>query len=737
MSIRNNMQSYVKFLTYMIAVVLINIAGTTLFFRIDLTANRLYSISEASRKVVSTLSEPLTIKVFFTRNLPAPYNNIERYLHDLLQEYEIYANRYFNYRFYNVSLDNAGTDDEAGENQKIAKEYGIYPVQVQNFEKDEFKFQKAYMGLVIIHGDMIEKIPTITTTDGLEYRLTTSIQKLNNKISALLNLKNKVRIRLFLSSSLKIIAPYLKLKDLPSLPKRVEEIVKELNAKMYGKLVFEYFDPSTDTGLEPELKKYNILGLNWPALSNGKIKPGSGFIGLVTQYGEKAISIPLINMVRIPLIGTQYSMADLNEIEDSINQSIESVININEDIGYLADHGTAGALPDELTNPLSRPRDNISNFRSLLSQTYSIRNVLLKDGTIPESFNCLIIAGPTKKFTDYELFQIDQYLMRGNSLALFMDTFNEITPPRDMQAFSGRRGPEFVPLDTGLEKLLDYYGVHMKRSYMMDKNCFRERSRVKTGGGEIPYYFVPVIKDRFINHAPIFMKNINELVMMRISPLELNNGRIKKNGLKAIRLFSSSDESWEMSGQINLNPIFIHPPPADEMKSQPMAYLLEGEFPSYFAGKSIPEKKTQDSEKDKTDKKVKKKRRKQTKVELAKIKSEGQIIPKGRYGRIFIIASSEILKNTMVDSEGRSSNVTFIMNVLDHLNGRDEIAVMRSKQQKFNPLAQTEPAVKMLIKSFNIAGLPILVIAFGLVVWYRRHSRQKRIRLMFQRQAPA
>ena len=58
---------YIKFIIYIIVVVLINMAGITLFFRMDLTQNRIYSISETSREVVATLSEPLTINVFFSQ----------------------------------------------------------------------------------------------------------------------------------------------------------------------------------------------------------------------------------------------------------------------------------------------------------------------------------------------------------------------------------------------------------------------------------------------------------------------------------------------------------------------------------------------------------------------------------------------------------------------------------------------------------------------------------------------
>ena len=56
-----NTGKFSKFIIYFIVVVLLNIAGITLFFRMDLTSNRVYSLSAASRNVVATLSEPLTV----------------------------------------------------------------------------------------------------------------------------------------------------------------------------------------------------------------------------------------------------------------------------------------------------------------------------------------------------------------------------------------------------------------------------------------------------------------------------------------------------------------------------------------------------------------------------------------------------------------------------------------------------------------------------------------------------
>ncbi len=736
MGMKNRFGKYIKLFIYLIVIVLINVAGITLFFRIDLTENKIYSISEASKKVVSTLSEPLTINVFFTKNLPAPHNNTERYLHDLLEEYAIHANKYFNYRFYDVSPEGEG-GRQAMENQKLADNYGIHPVQIQAVEQDEVKFKKAYMGLVLIHGDLIERIPTITSTDGLEYKLTTAIQKLNNKISALLSLPDKIRIKLFLSSSLKSVAPYMGLNELPEYPDKLESIIKNLNDKTYGKLEYIYIDPFKEQNLESVLKKYNIMSLKWPALSDGKIQAGSGIIGLVMEYGDKVMEVPLLNVFQIPIIGTRYDLVDIDQMEEIINDNMESLVDINEDLGYLANHGT---LSISAFSPMGRQnQDSLSIFSTLVSQNYTIKNVNLKDGAIPESLNCLVIARPTEKFSDYELYQIDQALMRGTNLALFLDAFNE-GMPSGQQSFGFNQGPTYVPLDTGLEKLLAHYGISIKKSFVMDENCYKQRLQRQLGGGERAIYFAPIIKNQNINNNLDFMKNIKGLVAIKISPLELDEKRIADNGLQAIKLFASSEKSWEMSKRINLNPMFISPPQSDtEQESLSLAYLLEGEFPSYFAGKPIPEKKSEkksddaDSEKMDEEKSAEIKSDQKYEVDLSKIEGTGGFLAKGKPSKIFLIASSEMLKDNVLDPEGRSTNAMFIMNILDALNHREEIAVMRSKQQSFNPLYDSGALTKTFVKTFNIAGLPVLVVFFGFFVWLRRRSRKKLIQLMFKK----
>ncbi len=726
---------YVKFIIYLVVVVLLNAAGITLFLRADLTANRMYSLSEASKNVVSTLSEPLTVKVFFNSNLPAPYNNIERYLHDLLEEYAIAGNRYFNYQFFKVS----GEEDAlSAQNQKLAQSYGIQPVQIQNIEQDEVKFLKAYMGMVLIHGDIIEALPTITTTDGLEYQITSAIRKMNNKISALLRLKDMISIKLFLSSSLRVVGPYMNITGLPELPSEVEGIVHRLNDKSFGKLSFSTLDPSTNDNDEKDARKYKVLRLDWDTFQDrrGKmIAADRGYAGIVVEYGDTFEALELIEVMRLPLFGTQYQLADLAGLEKAIDKTVENLININEEIGYLADHGTPSveALPPMMGQ--MQQQESLSRLNALLSQEYSLQQVNLRDGGIPDSFSTLIIAGAKENFTDYELYQIDQFLMKGKNLAIFMDSFNEVTP-QGRQGMNQFQRSFWVPVNTGLEKLLLHYGISVTQSIVLDENSYKQQMPRQFGGGEQPIYFAPIIKNEMINKDADYLRNIKGLVVIKASPVEVRDDVLKNSGITPAVLFSSSDRSWEMKERINLDPMFLRPPVnEEEFRSMPLAYMLEGPFPSYFADRPIPEKTGAETHQDDSGEEDDGKDKTEDGIDMSAIKSEGITVRKGKHAKIFLIGTSEILKDNVIDEEGKTPNAQFVMNVIDYLNNREDIAVMRSKTQRFNPLKDISPAARTTIKSANVAGLPLLVIIAGVIVWGRRTSRKRMIQRIFSRQA--
>ena len=148
----------------------LNFVSRDLFFRLDLTDNHMYSLSESSKRVVAKLEDRLTMKVYFSDNLPGEYGNNRRYLQDLLEEYEAYSRGRIQFEFYRPESD--------AKLQEEARKYGIQPVQLQVIENDKLEVKRVYMGMAFLYGDEREALPVIRTTTGLEYDITIQIKKL-------------------------------------------------------------------------------------------------------------------------------------------------------------------------------------------------------------------------------------------------------------------------------------------------------------------------------------------------------------------------------------------------------------------------------------------------------------------------------------------------------------------------------------------------------------------------------
>jgi len=152
--------------------VLLNIVSIRIFGRLDVTKSGLYTLSEASKEFMRSLDDKVTIKAYFTEDLPSPYNMNRRALLDQLNEYKAYAKGNLQFEF----IDPSG---EKGEQD--AQQQGIQPVQVQVVKEDKFEVKRAYMGMVVLYEDKKEILPVIQNTSTLEYDITSTIKRLTSK----------------------------------------------------------------------------------------------------------------------------------------------------------------------------------------------------------------------------------------------------------------------------------------------------------------------------------------------------------------------------------------------------------------------------------------------------------------------------------------------------------------------------------------------------------------------------
>lgn len=137
--------------------------------RIDLTANRLFSLADGSQGLAAGLDDRLEITAYFTENLPPPFNATERQVRDLLTEYVAASNGQVIVKFVNP---------DTPEKQQEARSAGVQPVAHQKIEEDQVAVVEGYRGIVMSYLDGRKAIPVIQDTTGLEYTITSAIKEL-------------------------------------------------------------------------------------------------------------------------------------------------------------------------------------------------------------------------------------------------------------------------------------------------------------------------------------------------------------------------------------------------------------------------------------------------------------------------------------------------------------------------------------------------------------------------------
>ena len=164
---KNNNSSYILYAIYIAAFVLINLISMNYFLRLDLTDNKMYSLSESSKLTINKIDDPLIIDLYFSDDLPGPLKNNKRYIQDVLEEYAAYSG-YIN--FYFVPNDENFASKAQGD--------GIQSQDIQVIENDEVTFKTIFMGMKLRYNGKSEVLPMLGVSAGLEYTLTKSIKKL-------------------------------------------------------------------------------------------------------------------------------------------------------------------------------------------------------------------------------------------------------------------------------------------------------------------------------------------------------------------------------------------------------------------------------------------------------------------------------------------------------------------------------------------------------------------------------
>lgn len=150
-------------------VVAANVILGTLSLRLDLTEERLYTLSRATRDIVDGLQQPVVLKLFFNSSspeVPMHLKNYARRVEDLLREYELASGGKVVIEKYDPKPDSDAED--------LARRFGV------NGRQLGFMGPMLYLGLVAASGDAEATLPALDpgSENLLEYNITRMITRL-------------------------------------------------------------------------------------------------------------------------------------------------------------------------------------------------------------------------------------------------------------------------------------------------------------------------------------------------------------------------------------------------------------------------------------------------------------------------------------------------------------------------------------------------------------------------------
>ncbi len=161
----------VQVVLYFILIVLANLVVSGWFFRLDLTRDKVNTLSPATEKLLKRLKDHMLVRVYFNSNLPAPYSSNRLALIDMLQEFRSLSDGKLEYDIVDPTTD---TEVEKATSQ------GIPQVQIQVINNDKLEVKRAIMGLVLEYQAKKQVIPVVQSLSDFEYELASRIDRLIN-----------------------------------------------------------------------------------------------------------------------------------------------------------------------------------------------------------------------------------------------------------------------------------------------------------------------------------------------------------------------------------------------------------------------------------------------------------------------------------------------------------------------------------------------------------------------------
>jgi ABC-2 type transport system permease protein len=664
--------------------------------RADITAEKQYSLSEATENQIAALQEPLQIHGYFSAKTHPLLAPLVPRIKDLLEECAVAGGDRIRVDFVDPTRDREAEEE-------AASRYGIKPVPFQTADRYQAAVVSSYFDLVIAYGDQYETLgfrdlievkargerDLDVVLKNPEYAITRAIRKVAGSYRAGGNpfdaLQRPVAFKGYMSPDERLPETLRELRG------DLKDLLDELKKQAGDKLTVQFADPDADGGkLAAELQQKYGFGPQIASL----FAPKPFWFYMVLEGDGQALQVPLPETL------------DKGSLERSLNAALQRL--------------TPGALK---TVALVKPQafgpggQRYDALEDVLGENVRIKESDLKSGQAPEDADLLLVLAP-RELDKKQRFAIDQFLMQGGSVVL-------ATSPFDVQASGSLNASK---QDSGLKEWLEHHGISIDETMVLDpQNAALPVPTERYIGGlalreirMLPYPHFPDLRGDSLNPDNPITASLGQLTLNWASPIQVDTEKNQER--KVIELLHSSENSWT-SDSLNLVPDYRAHPDAGfsvsgERKSQLLAVAIEGRFDSFYKDKESPLAMVEESDDASNDSEADGESADKKEEKEAEQRITGVIERSPESARLILVSSNTFASDAAIDlvSQGLNTLYTkplaFMQNAIDwSLEDRGLLALRGRTQlaRTLDPMPDSEQRIWEWV-NYGLAVLGLLAV---------------------------
>ena len=512
--------------------------------------------------------------------------------------------------------------------------------------------------------------------------------------------------------------------DFPAGFKKLRRETKEMldEFRAYSKFIdYEFINPSEGSDRVEVNENYKLLyqaGLNPTNLidqnPDGSTKQMIIWPGALVSYrNDTEIAIDLLEN-QLGQSSEEALNASIQNLEYRLLDAVKKVTRSQKpSIAFIEGHGElTEAEVYDITQTLKQnyhvTRGEIAGQVDALLERYENSKGEIKVST---KFDVLVIAKPTEPFDEKDKFLIDQYIMHGGKVLWLVEPVFAT-----MDSLTSQESTVGVEQDLNLEDMLFRYGVRLNHNLLLDMNCaaLPIRTGQVAGQAQLEFYrwfYFPLVQSAS-NHPMV--RNMNAIKLDFVSSIDAttSDGNIVKTPL-----LKTSNYTKVSGTPVFISLAMLRQTPDKRMfpsRSQDVAYLLKGTFPSLYANRIT--------------------------AEIAE-SEEMQFLPESVPTSMIVVADGDIIRN-QIDvvskkplplgydqyTQNTYGNKAFIENAISYLVDGESLIDIRSREFKIRLLDPDKKANQRLRWQLVNTLVPVgIVILFGFVmalIRKKKYSRQ-------------